>query len=113
MSFLLAVARYHWQRAENNVDSLPFQYDQDDESTAITPTDKDGTSTEVFGYDANDEVTTDTVSRGGVVGNSTACLYDALGRVYQAKGSHGQRLTHAYDGSVLSVTDCNRTQGWN
>lgn len=73
----------------------------------ITHNDKDGTSTETFGYDANSDVTSDVIARGGDVGKSTTTIYDALGRVYQRKGNHGQVLTYAYDGNgnVLSVTD--------
>jgi RHS repeat-associated protein len=75
--------------------------------TAITHNDKDGTSTEAFTYDANNDVTADVISRGGAVAKSSTYAYDALGRVYQAKGANGQVLTYAYDGNgnVLSVTD--------
>lgn len=75
--------------------------------TSVTHTDKDGTSTESFTYDANGDVTSDVVARGSDVGKSTSTVYDALGRVYQRKGANGQVLTYAYDGNgnVLSVTD--------
>ncbi|MGH9656693.1 MAG: hypothetical protein ACRD6B_24925, partial [Bryobacteraceae bacterium] len=63
----------------------------------ITHNDKDGTSTETFAYDANGDVTSDVIARGGDVGKSTSYNYDALGRVYQVKGSHGQVLTYGYD----------------
>ena len=73
----------------------------------ITHNDKDGTSTEAFAYDANGDVTSDVIARGSDVGRSTSYTYDALGRVYQVKGSHGQVLTYSFDGNgnVLSVTD--------
>lgn len=73
----------------------------------ITHNDKDGTSTETFTYDANNDVTSDVVARGSDVGKSTSYVYDALGRIYQIKGSHGQVRTYAYDGNgnVLSVTN--------
>lgn len=75
--------------------------------TSITHNDKDGPSTESFGYDANGDVISDVVKRGTDVGKSTSYVYNALGKIYQAKGSHGQVLTYAYDGNgnVLSVTD--------
>lgn len=73
----------------------------------ITHNDKDGTSTESFTYDANNDVISDVIARGSDVGKSTSYVYDALGRIYQVKGSNGQALTYAYDGNgnVLSVTD--------
>ncbi|HEX5961475.1 MAG TPA: RHS repeat-associated core domain-containing protein, partial [Rhodanobacteraceae bacterium] len=73
----------------------------------ITHNDKDGVSTETFTYDANGDVTSDVVARGSDIGKSTTYVYNALGKVYQVKGSHGQVLTYAYDGNgnVLSVTD--------
>lgn len=75
--------------------------------TAVTHNDKDGTSTETFGYDPNGDVTSDEIARGSDIGKSTTIVYDALGRVYQRKGNHGQVLTYAYDGNgnVLSITD--------
>jgi RHS repeat-associated protein len=73
----------------------------------ITHNDKDGASTGTFGYDASGNVISDVIARGGDIGKSTAYVYNALGEVYQVKGSHGQVLTYAYDGNgnVLSVTD--------
>ena len=73
----------------------------------ITHNDKDGTSTETFAYDANGDVTSDVIARGSDVGKSTSYVYNALGEVYQVKGSHGQVLTYGYDGNgnVLSVTN--------
>ena len=73
----------------------------------ITHNDKDGTSTETFGYDPNDDVTSHVVTRGGVTSVAESTLYDALGRVYQKQGQHGQTLTYGYDGNgnVLTVTD--------
>lgn len=73
----------------------------------ITHNDKDGTSTESFAYDANGDVTSDVIARGSDIGKSTTYVYNALGKVYQVKGSHGQVLTYAYDGNgnVLSVTN--------
>lgn len=73
----------------------------------ITHNDKDGTSTESFTYDANNDVISDVIARGSDVGKSTSYVYDALGRIYQIKGSKGETLTYAYDdnGNVLSVTD--------
>jgi YD repeat-containing protein len=73
----------------------------------ITHNDKDGTSTETFGYDANNDVTSHVVTRGGVTSLAEGALYDALGRLYQKQGQHGQTLTYGYDGNgnVLTVTD--------
>jgi RHS repeat-associated protein len=73
----------------------------------VTHNDKDGTSTETFGYDANGDVISDVVARGSDVGKSTSYVYNALGKVYQVKGTHGQVLTYGYDGNgnVLSITD--------
>jgi len=73
----------------------------------ITHNDKDGTSTETFAYDANGDVTSDVIARGSDIGKSTTYVYNALGKVYQVKGSHGQVLTYGYDGNgnVLSMTD--------
>ena len=75
--------------------------------TSIVRNDKDGTSTEGFGYDANGDVTSHTVSRNGTTSLSEILRYDALGRVYQRQGMHGQLLTYGYDGNgnVISVTD--------
>lgn len=73
----------------------------------IAHNDKDGTSTETFGYDANGDVTSDVIARGSDVAKSTSYVYNALGKVYQIKGTHGQVLTYGYDGNgnVLSITD--------
>jgi YD repeat-containing protein len=73
----------------------------------VTRNDKDGTSTETFGHDANGDVTSDTVTRGSDVGLSQTITYDELGRVYQKLGNHGQVLTYGYDGNgnIQSVTD--------
>ncbi|MGH9438407.1 MAG: RHS repeat-associated core domain-containing protein, partial [Terriglobia bacterium] len=73
----------------------------------IAHNDKDGASTETFIYDANGDVTSDVIARGSDIGKSTSYAYNALGKVYQIKGSHGQVKTYAYDGNgnVLSVTD--------
>jgi len=73
----------------------------------ITHNDKDGTSTETFGYDPNGDVTSHVVTRGGVTSLAESALYDALGRLYQKQGQHGQLLTYGYDGNgnVLTVTD--------
>jgi len=75
--------------------------------TSITHNDKDGTSTESFAYDANGDVLTHTVARGSDIGVEETASYDALGRLYQHYGMHGQTLTYAYDvnGNVVSVTD--------
>lgn len=75
--------------------------------TSITHNDKDGVSTESFSYDANGDVTSHTVTRGSDVGLSESASYDALGRLYQKQGMHGQKLTYAYDGNgnVVSVTN--------
>ena len=75
--------------------------------TSIVRNDKDGTSTESFGYDANGDVTSHTVSRNGTTSLSETLSYDALGRVYQRLGMHGQTLTYGYDGNgnVISVVD--------
>jgi YD repeat-containing protein len=73
----------------------------------ITHNDKDGTSTETFGYDVNGDVTSDVVTRGTTTALSWTANYDALGRLYQKFGSNGQSLTYFYDGNgnVLSVTN--------
>lgn len=75
--------------------------------TSITRNDKDGSSTESFAYDANGDVTTHTLARGSDIGIKTTATYDALGRLYQQHGMHGQSLTYAYDtnDNVVSVTD--------
>lgn len=75
--------------------------------TSIARNDKDGASTEGFGYNANGDVTGHTVSRNGTVSLSETFVYDALGRLYQRLGNHGQLLTYGYDGNgnVTSVTD--------
>ena len=74
---------------------------------SITHNDKDGTSTESFGYDANGDVTSHTIARGSTTALIETYTYDALGRVYQKFGQHGQSLTYAYDGNgnVLSTID--------
>ncbi|MGS1119547.1 hypothetical protein [Rhodanobacter sp. UC4436_H3] len=75
--------------------------------TSITHNDKDATALETFGYDANNDVTSDVVSRGGVTSSSRHVVYDALARPYQVQGNHGQVTTYSYDGNgnVLSMTD--------
>lgn len=75
--------------------------------TSITHNDKDGTSTESFGYDANGDVIQHSITRSGTVGLAETYHYDALGRVYQKIGQNGQSLTYAYDGNgnVLSTAD--------
>ena len=75
--------------------------------TGIVRNDKDGTSTEGFGYDANGDVTSHTVSRNGTASLSETLRYDAVGRLYQRQGNHGQLLTYGYDGNgnVLTVAD--------
>ena len=73
----------------------------------ITRSEPEGNDTETIGYDAMDDVTSDVVTRGSVVARSSTNTYDGYGRLYQAMGNNGQRLTYAYDGNsnVLSVTD--------
>lgn len=75
--------------------------------TSVTHDDKDGISTEHFDYDANGDVDSHDVVRGGDTGFAETIRYDALGRVYQRLGMHGQVLTYGYDGNgnVLSVTN--------
>lgn len=75
--------------------------------TSITHNDKDGTSTESFQYDTDGDVTQHTIARGSNTSLIENFTYDALGRLYQRLGQHGQSLTYAYDGNgnVLSVTD--------
>ena len=75
--------------------------------SSITHNDKDGTSTQNFSYDANGDVLQRTVSRNGVNTLVDTAHYDALGRLYQNVGQHGQSLTYMYDGNgnVQSVTD--------
>lgn len=74
---------------------------------SITHNDKDGDSTESFSYDPAGNVTEQKVSRGSFVGLDEVYRYDALGRVYQKLGQHGQSLTYAYDGNgnVVSTVD--------
>lgn len=81
--------------------------DADIRITSIVRNDKDGASTEDFGYDDNADITSHTVSRGGVVSLSEILRYDSSGRLYQRQGMHGQLLTYGYDGNgnALSVTD--------
>jgi YD repeat-containing protein len=81
--------------------------DADMRVTSIVRNDKDGTSTEGFGYDDNGDVTSHTVSRGGVVSFSEIRSYDSSGRLYQRQGMHGQQVSYTYDGNgnVVSVTD--------
>ena len=73
----------------------------------VTHNDKDGASTETFGYDLNGDVTSYSVTRGVTTALSWTANYDALGRLYQKFGSNGQSLTYFYDGNgnVLSVTN--------
>jgi YD repeat-containing protein len=73
----------------------------------ITHNDKDGTSTETFGYDANGDITSDTVTRNGTVSLAKTVSYDELGRPYRQQGMHGQSLTYTYDGNsnVRSTTN--------
>lgn len=73
----------------------------------VTHNDKDGSSTETFGYDANGDVTSHVVKRGGTTSLVESALYDALGRVHQKHGQHGQTVTYTYDGNgnVLTVAN--------
>jgi YD repeat-containing protein len=73
----------------------------------VVHNDKDGTSTETFGYNANGDITSDTVTRGGVVSLSTQASYDELGRPYLKQGMHGQTISYTYDGNsnVQSITN--------
>jgi YD repeat-containing protein len=73
----------------------------------ITHNDKDGTSTETFGYNAAGDVTSHQVARGSTIGLSESTVYDALERPYQKLGMHGQVLTYGYDGNgnALSVVN--------
>lgn len=75
--------------------------------TSASHNDGGGTSTESFGYDANGDITSESIARGSDVGMSRTFVYDALGRVYQAKGANGEIVTYAYDGNgnLLSSTD--------
>lgn len=75
--------------------------------STIAHNDKDGTSTESLGYDANGDVVQHTVARGSALGLVQNFHYDALGRIYQKVGQNGQTLTYAYDGNgnPLSVTN--------
>ncbi|MDO1527979.1 DUF6531 domain-containing protein [Fulvimonas sp. R45] len=75
--------------------------------TSITHTDKEGTSTETFGYDANGDVTRHVVARGSDTGLSESMTYDGLGRLVKKDGANGQAQTYHYDlnGNVTSVTN--------
>jgi len=75
--------------------------------TAVTHNDKDGTSTEAYTYNLDNAVNSVVATRGTDTGKASYYTYDDLGRLYQAKGAHRQKLTLAYDGNrnVLSVTD--------
>jgi YD repeat-containing protein len=75
--------------------------------TSITHNDKDGTSTQSFSYDANGDVLQRSMSRNGTTTLLETTHYDALGRIYQKIGQHGQSLTYMYDGNgnVQSATD--------
>nr|WP_284691772.1 DUF6531 domain-containing protein [Pinirhizobacter soli] len=63
----------------------------------VVHNDKDGTSTETFGRDANGDVTSDVLSRGGVVTLSESTAFDELGRPYLISGNNGQSLNITYD----------------
>ncbi|BFI94616.1 MAG: hypothetical protein RSP_01260 [Rhodanobacter sp.] len=88
-------------------DTTAWNRDAEMRVTSIVRNDKDGTSTESFGYDANGDVTSHTVSRNGTISLSETLRYDAVGRLYQRQGNHGQLLTYGYDGNgnVLAVSD--------
>jgi len=75
--------------------------------STVTHNDKDGLSTDGYSYDANGDVIERTMSRGGVVALDEIAHYDALGRIYQRVGQHGQSITYAYDGNgnPLSITN--------
>lgn len=75
--------------------------------TSINHNDKDGASTETFGYDLNGDVLEHKISRGSTIGLDEISYYDALGRVYRKVGQNGQTRTYAYDGNgnVLSIVD--------
>ena len=75
--------------------------------TSITHTDKEGTSTETFGYDANGDVTRHAVVRGSDTGLSESMAYDGLGRLIEKDGANGQAQTYHYDlnGNVTSATN--------
>jgi YD repeat-containing protein len=88
-------------------ETINWNRDAEMRVTSIVRNDKDGTSTESFGYDANGDVTNHIVSRNGTTSLSETLSYDALGRVYQRLGMHGQKLIYGYDGNgnVISVVD--------
>lgn len=73
----------------------------------ITHTEKDGTSTETLGYDANSDVSSRVITRGSVTALSESMSYDELGRLREKDGANGQKQTYQYDldGNVQSVTN--------
>ncbi len=79
----------------------------------IPHNDKDGTSTETFGYDPNDDVTSHIVTRGERHLPFRKCaLTDALGRLYtRSRVQHGQTLTYGYDGAAGNSVTGHRRRG--
>lgn len=72
-----------------------------------THTDRGGTSTETYVYNANGDVLEHNLTRDGTAGLVEAFHYDALGHIYQQVGQHGQLLAYTYDGNgnTLSATN--------
>ena len=95
--------------SETDPDGMVTQWNREADMLVhtITRTNKDGLSTETFGYDANNDVTSDVIARGSDIGLSESMSYDVLGRLHQKLGQHGQELTYSYDldDNVLSVTN--------
>lgn len=75
--------------------------------TSIVRNDKDGESTENFARDADGDITSHTISRGGTLYQAESASYDATGRTYETLGMNGQVQAHTYDsnGNLLSTTD--------
>ena len=88
-------------------DTTTWNRDAEMRVRTITHNDSTGMSTETLGYDLDNNVNSDVITRGDDTGRSSTALYDGLDRVYKRYGANNQVWTYAYDGNgnVLSVTD--------